>query len=294
MERWGISPLADQGIAGGDDDDRGLDRHARRARLAVPAARRARASCARSCSSRGSTRGPPDAPSATAAVRSWPAPLDHEPPACIRAGVHHVDLVVSSIARSLPFYRDLLGPLGWHRISEVEGERGETIWYLSGPGDVDRPARGAEPDARSSTATGRPPPPRVRGAVARRRRRARRLAEQRRAPRSRAARRSTRTCRATTRCSSTTRTGSSWRSSMSQAMRPDEGERGVYAEQPSDASSSRPRQQRWRRLRVPARRRRAHADSRQRRVRRVLPHLGGPRDHLGGERRRERRDCSRR
>jgi catechol 2,3-dioxygenase-like lactoylglutathione lyase family enzyme len=49
-------------------------------------------------------------------------------------GVHHVDLVVSSIERSLPFYRDLLAPLGWHRISEVEGERGETIFYLTGPG----------------------------------------------------------------------------------------------------------------------------------------------------------------
>ena len=50
------------------------------------------------------------------------------------AGVHHVDLVVSSILRSLPFYRELLEPLGWHRVGEVEGERGETIWYLSGPG----------------------------------------------------------------------------------------------------------------------------------------------------------------
>jgi glyoxylase I family protein len=50
------------------------------------------------------------------------------------SGVHHVDLVVSSIERSLPFYRDLLGPLGFHRVGEVEGERGETIWYLSGPG----------------------------------------------------------------------------------------------------------------------------------------------------------------
>jgi glyoxylase I family protein len=49
-------------------------------------------------------------------------------------GVHHVDLVVSSIERSLPFYSELLGPLGYHRVSEVEGERGETIWYLSGPG----------------------------------------------------------------------------------------------------------------------------------------------------------------
>jgi glyoxylase I family protein len=47
-------------------------------------------------------------------------------------GVHHVDLVVTSIERSLPFYRELLGPLGWHRLSEVEGERGETIWYLGG------------------------------------------------------------------------------------------------------------------------------------------------------------------
>jgi catechol 2,3-dioxygenase-like lactoylglutathione lyase family enzyme len=47
-------------------------------------------------------------------------------------GAHHVDLVVSSIERSLPFYRELLGPLGWHGIGEVEGERGETIWYLSG------------------------------------------------------------------------------------------------------------------------------------------------------------------
>ena len=49
------------------------------------------------------------------------------------SGVHHLDLVVSSIERSLPFYRDLLGPLGYAGISEVEGERGETIYYLWGP-----------------------------------------------------------------------------------------------------------------------------------------------------------------
>jgi glyoxylase I family protein len=49
-------------------------------------------------------------------------------------GVHHVDLVVSSIERSLPFYQELLRPLGWHNLSEVEGERGETIYYLGGPG----------------------------------------------------------------------------------------------------------------------------------------------------------------
>ena len=50
------------------------------------------------------------------------------------SGVHHVDLVVSSIERSLPFYSELLGPLGYHTVTEVEGERGETIWYVAGPG----------------------------------------------------------------------------------------------------------------------------------------------------------------
>ena len=60
-------------------------------------------------------------------------------------GVHHVDLVVSTLERSLPFYRDLLAPLGYHRISEVEGERGETIWYLGGP-DVAVGLREAQAD----------------------------------------------------------------------------------------------------------------------------------------------------
>jgi glyoxylase I family protein len=50
------------------------------------------------------------------------------------SGIHHIDLVVSSLDRSLPFYRELLGPMGWHGLNEVEGERGETIWYLTGPG----------------------------------------------------------------------------------------------------------------------------------------------------------------
>ena len=49
-------------------------------------------------------------------------------------GVHHVDLVVSDLERSLRFYRELLGPLGWHGVSEAPGERGETIHYLYGPG----------------------------------------------------------------------------------------------------------------------------------------------------------------
>jgi glyoxylase I family protein len=48
----------------------------------------------------------------------------------------HVDLVVSSLQRSLDFYRGLLEPLGWTGLNEVRGERGETIYYLSarGPG----------------------------------------------------------------------------------------------------------------------------------------------------------------
>jgi glyoxylase I family protein len=50
------------------------------------------------------------------------------------SGVHHVDLVVSDVERSLRFYIELLGPLGWHGVSTAPGERGETIRYLYGPG----------------------------------------------------------------------------------------------------------------------------------------------------------------
>jgi glyoxylase I family protein len=49
-------------------------------------------------------------------------------------GLHHIDLVVSSIERSLPFYRELLEPLGYTDVGAVEGERGETIWYIGGAG----------------------------------------------------------------------------------------------------------------------------------------------------------------
>jgi glyoxylase I family protein len=50
--------------------------------------------------------------------------------------ISHVDLVVSSIERSLPFYRELLEPLGWSGYRQVPGEQGEMIHYLSveGPG----------------------------------------------------------------------------------------------------------------------------------------------------------------
>jgi catechol 2,3-dioxygenase-like lactoylglutathione lyase family enzyme len=47
--------------------------------------------------------------------------------------VDHVDLVVSSLDRSLPFYRGLLAPLGWVGTARQRGERGETIHYLGGP-----------------------------------------------------------------------------------------------------------------------------------------------------------------
>jgi catechol 2,3-dioxygenase-like lactoylglutathione lyase family enzyme len=51
-----------------------------------------------------------------------------------RVGLHHVDVVVTSLERSLPLYRDLLQPLGYTEAYEAAGERGEPIWYLDGEG----------------------------------------------------------------------------------------------------------------------------------------------------------------
>jgi glyoxylase I family protein len=51
-----------------------------------------------------------------------------------RRGVHHLDLVVSSLERSLPLYRELLAPLGYTREGEIVGERGERVVYLGGAG----------------------------------------------------------------------------------------------------------------------------------------------------------------
>jgi glyoxylase I family protein len=48
-----------------------------------------------------------------------------------RSKISHVDLVVSSIERSLPFYRELLVPIGWSGLRQAIGEQGETIHYLS-------------------------------------------------------------------------------------------------------------------------------------------------------------------
>ena len=44
--------------------------------------------------------------------------------------IDHLDLVVTSLEQSLDFYRGLLGPLGYVRESEIEGERGERVVYL--------------------------------------------------------------------------------------------------------------------------------------------------------------------
>lgn len=46
--------------------------------------------------------------------------------------IHHLDLVVSSLERSLPFYQGLLG---WWDSIEIEGERGERVVYI-GPPDI--------------------------------------------------------------------------------------------------------------------------------------------------------------
>jgi catechol 2,3-dioxygenase-like lactoylglutathione lyase family enzyme len=45
----------------------------------------------------------------------------------------HIDLVVVSLPRALEFYRGLLDPLGWTEVSEITGERGESVLYLSSP-----------------------------------------------------------------------------------------------------------------------------------------------------------------
>ena len=86
-----------------------------------------------------------------------------------RRGLQHLDIVVSSIERSLPLYRELLGPLGYTEIYEVVGERGEPVWYLDGEGVG---ASLSLREAQSASAgpvrplLRRPPPPRLRGGVA--------------------------------------------------------------------------------------------------------------------------------
>ncbi len=50
----------------------------------------------------------------------------------MRGALHHLDLVVSSVERSLPFYLELLEPLGWTRVGMIVGERGEAVYYIGG------------------------------------------------------------------------------------------------------------------------------------------------------------------
>jgi len=50
------------------------------------------------------------------------------------SSIPHVDLVVSSFNKSLPFYKKLFEVLGWEKESETKGERGERLIYFAGPG----------------------------------------------------------------------------------------------------------------------------------------------------------------
>jgi catechol 2,3-dioxygenase-like lactoylglutathione lyase family enzyme len=45
--------------------------------------------------------------------------------------IDHVDLVVSSLERSVPFYEGLLRPLGYVGSGEIVGEEGERVVYLN-------------------------------------------------------------------------------------------------------------------------------------------------------------------
>ncbi len=51
-----------------------------------------------------------------------------------RGGIHHLDIAVADPARSIAFYLDLLGPLGWRETIRYSTYRGsEDVVYL-GPG----------------------------------------------------------------------------------------------------------------------------------------------------------------
>ncbi len=52
------------------------------------------------------------------------------------SAIDHLDLVVTSLERSLAFYRGLLEPLGYERLTEIEGERGERVLYIGRTGGM--------------------------------------------------------------------------------------------------------------------------------------------------------------
>jgi glyoxylase I family protein len=58
----------------------------------------------------------------------------------------HVDLVVTSLERSLPWYRALLGTLGPISEGPIRGERGEVVVYLNGEGNAAVGLREAQED----------------------------------------------------------------------------------------------------------------------------------------------------
>jgi catechol 2,3-dioxygenase-like lactoylglutathione lyase family enzyme len=50
-------------------------------------------------------------------------------------GIHHVDLAVADVQRSIAFYLELLGPLGWIESVRYPTYRGtEDVVYLEAPG----------------------------------------------------------------------------------------------------------------------------------------------------------------
>jgi catechol 2,3-dioxygenase-like lactoylglutathione lyase family enzyme len=66
-------------------------------------------------------------------------------------GIHHIDLAVADVERSLAFYLELLGPLGWAESARFSTYRGtEEVVYVNQGGDnrLDglglRPADGGE------------------------------------------------------------------------------------------------------------------------------------------------------
>jgi catechol 2,3-dioxygenase-like lactoylglutathione lyase family enzyme len=60
-------------------------------------------------------------------------------------GIHHVDLAVADVERSLAFYLDLLGPLGWEESVRYPSYRGtEEVVYLK---DAVTGSRGPGPDS---------------------------------------------------------------------------------------------------------------------------------------------------
>ena len=44
--------------------------------------------------------------------------------------IHHLDLVVGDLERSVAFYQGLLEPLGYDRVGHITGERGEPVTYI--------------------------------------------------------------------------------------------------------------------------------------------------------------------